>query len=54
MIAKKTKTKKFPQDGCQMVEVNLVPIIIPLYCNNKFALQYAHIHNFCFDSKLCS
>jgi hypothetical protein len=35
-----------------LVEVIYNPyIIISHYCNNIFALQYAHIHNLCFDSK---
>jgi hypothetical protein len=36
----------------QLVEVKLNPYkIISHYCNNKFALQYAHIHNLCLDFK---
>jgi hypothetical protein len=34
-----------------VVEVNLIHVVIPHYCNNKVALQYAHIHNLCFDYK---
>jgi hypothetical protein len=34
----------------RLVEVNYCRII-PHYCNNKFALQYADIHNLCPDSK---
>jgi hypothetical protein len=26
-------------------------ITTPHYCNNKFTLQHAHIHNLCLDSK---
>jgi hypothetical protein len=34
-----------------LVEVKFNPWkIISHYYNNKFALQYAHIHNFCIDS----
>ncbi len=38
--------KNSPQDGRQMVEAKFNPYkIISHYYNNRFALQYAHIHN---------
>ncbi len=43
----KNEKKKSSQDGCQMVEVKFNPNrLISHYCNNRFALQYVHIHNF--------
>ncbi len=37
---------------CSLVEMKFIACkIISHYCNNKFAPQYPHIHNFCPDSK---
>jgi hypothetical protein len=50
-IQKKQK-KNSLQDGCQMIKMKFNSCkIIPHYCSNIFALQYAHIHNFCLDFK---
>jgi hypothetical protein len=36
-----------PKDGHQMVDVDwiLAVYLFHICCNNKYALQYAHIHN---------
>jgi len=44
MIAEKTKTKKFPQDGCQMVEVNLIPI--KLFHSTVITNLHYNMHTF--------
>jgi hypothetical protein len=42
----KKNRKHSPKDGHQMVDVDGIPIdLFHTYCNNIFALQYAHIHN---------
>jgi hypothetical protein len=37
-----------------MLDVDQILVeLFHTYCNNVFALQYAHIHNSCFDEHTC-